>query len=429
MPVLPVLLYGLVLVALGLHERACAPSNGKGLPTISVVFRYDDYSTTSDTALEKEFFAIFAQHEIPCLVAVIPCVCDGDIHRVEATRLLPLSPSKALLLKDGLESGQLEIALHGYSHQTILDRRHGGYTEFRGLDMTCQRETLAQGRAFLEQVLDQQVACFVPPWNSYDENTVSTLDELGFHLISAGVEGKGLRPDMQNARLKHLPATCGLHQLKLAVEGARLLKDSDPIIVVLFHSFDFRENDRVHGRVSCAELSELLTWIKAQADVRPTTMMELATSNRDLSADRLRANMLSRYPRLLLPTSLLCGRCNVYLSPREGIVQRHTWLWRAALCLYLPLFIVSGALGIGVAQPILRWARSIVWVLASGGPVVLVWLFLRSFRDSYVSAGEGIRFVFLLGGYLGFVFAYGRAARKARSVARQSNRACHSTGA
>jgi len=387
---------------------------------ITVVFRYDDYSAKSDTTLELELFAAFATHNVPCAIAVIPYVCEGDCHNVAPQEVVPLDPRKAVILEHAVETGLLEVALHGYSHQTIRDKKHGGYTEFRGLDLTCQREKLAEGKALLERMLDLEVTCFVPPWNSYDQDTIVALNELGFRVISAGVKNLSLPSEVHDTRLKYLPATCGPHELELAVQAARTLEDHAPIIVVMIHQFDFLENDKRRGRLTLQEFSDLLKWVKSQPDVRVASMEDVANSRHDLGIDRLRANTLKRYPRLLLPSALLPsallpGSVYVYLTPDEGIVERRRRLWIATLGLYLPLLAVSVAVGVGIGIPIFRWSRHVGWMLVLGGPVVFGGYAVRALRDSFFDAREGMILAFLLGSYFGALLAI-------RWVVRTSNR-------
>ena len=130
---------------------------------INLVFRFDDYSALSATALEINIIDTFRKRDSSITFSVIPYVTSGDVHNPDPQDRIPLDATKGALLKTAFEEGVVDIALHGYSHQTN-DAEH--WSEFTGLDNQTQREKLIQGKALLEEMIDAPVTIFIPPLES-----------------------------------------------------------------------------------------------------------------------------------------------------------------------------------------------------------------------------------------------------------------------
>ena len=246
---------------------------------VNVVFRFDDFSARSSTDLEQHIIRLFAERKLPVTFSVIPFVCSGDIHDPTPQDLIPLSPDKAEILKTAQRQGILDIALHGYSHQTD---GQPPYAEFAHLDYAHQVRKLSEGKKFLEDLLGASVTTFVPPWNKYDLNTLQALETLGFTTLSANRKG----PGSLDSGLFFLPATCGLKHLADAISAARASSEKQPVVVVLFHEYDFKEINARRGRFTVDEFAALLDWVASQQDVRSLSISQAVETINDLSAER-----------------------------------------------------------------------------------------------------------------------------------------------
>jgi len=268
-----------------------------GEKKVNVVFRYDDFSARSSTEMELRIIGTFQQNEATITFGVIPFVCVGDVHDPSPKDIVPIAPIKKNILKNGFKNGILDIALHGYSHQTNNAKKN---TEFSGLPYNSQIERLAKGKKYLESIIDAPINIFVPPWNSYDLNTLRALYELGFSTLSASKDGEATK----KSKLNFLPTTCNLYEIREAVNAARSSFDNQPVIVVLFHEYDFKEIDAKRGIITYQEFSNLLNWLKSQRDVRLLSISEATKVINDVSATRFLLN--KKYYRLsqLLPSSL-----------------------------------------------------------------------------------------------------------------------------
>ncbi len=243
---------------------------------INVVFRLDDYSACSNTDLELRIIDAFRMNEACITLGVIPYVCANDIHDPSGQELIPLTSMKGNILKSGLNEGVIDVALHGYSHQTIST---GQWTEFSGLDYDNQVERLTKGKQLLESLIDAPVTTFVPPWNRFDLNTLRALEELGFSTLSAG---KKIRGVTEECKLNILPYTCNLSGLRDAIEASQTSSDTQPVIVVLFHEYDFQEIDGKRGRITYQKFYELMKWLKSQRDVRLLSISQATQVINDL---------------------------------------------------------------------------------------------------------------------------------------------------
>lgn len=255
---------------------------------ITVVFRYDDYSSRADS--DSDFSqSAFQKLGVPCTVGVVPCITPVD-ESTEAQQEMPLTPEKMLGLRTAVQLGLAHVALHGYSHKTMLSRADGGWTEFVGLSCESQVERITKGKHLLESLLGFPINTFIPPWNSYDSNTLRALEHLGFECISAGKYG----PVIESTHLCFLPYTCGLFDLSHAIAECRSSAARNRVIVALFHPTDL-------GREQCNSqyLMQLLLWVKSQEDVRIQTIQQAVAEQKGLNASQYKAYYRSPTRRLL----------------------------------------------------------------------------------------------------------------------------------
>ena len=171
---------------------------------VTVVFRCDDYSAASNTALEVRLIETFRQRDIPLVFGVIPFIGASDSREGSE-----LSDEKAAILREAVEAGTVDVALHGYSHQ-----KSGPWTEFAGLPYDEQVRRLSHGVTLLSEAVGVRVTTFVPPYNTYDENTLRAMEHLGFVCLSAGKTGC-----VGEYSLSFLPSTCGLANARQAIES------------------------------------------------------------------------------------------------------------------------------------------------------------------------------------------------------------------
>lgn len=141
--------------------------------------RYDDLSAVSDTTAERGLIELLLRYRVPCTFAAVPFTCDPQsLLNAGEVRLLPFPTEKVKLLQPLLFENLAEIALHGYAHLMLSQRR--GQREFCDqMSIETQRALIRKGRAHLENVFETPVRLFVPPWENLDRSTMSVLKEEG----------------------------------------------------------------------------------------------------------------------------------------------------------------------------------------------------------------------------------------------------------
>ncbi len=404
-----VLIVILLLFSLSWTPQASSTAEEK---QIIVVFRFDDYSSRSATDMEVKLIEAFHKHNIPCTFGVIPYACAGDYHDTRSQGVIPLTPMKANILNNAIKAGILEVALHGYSHQTIREGADGGYTEFSGLDYIEQEKKIVKGKNLLEEMLDIQVTTFIPPWGSYDLNTIRALEKLGFNAISAGTHGVA----KESSPLKFLPATCGILQLREAVESARCIPEVQPIIVVLFHAYDFLEINREQGNLTYQEFVELLDWIKSQKDIHVSSINQITKEISDLSARRFMKNHNFNLLSLLIPPFLskLCRvPVGVYLSSNT-INNMRIKLWTIVSLFYLSTLLISIAITFYGGFIVFPGSRFMTSISKYGSPVLLFVLSIYALRNLVLTYRGAMVIAVLLGACAGIWSSFLKLRKQGR---------------
>ena len=134
---------------------------------ITVVFRFDDYSSLSSTEFEVKLINTFQKFNAVCTFGVIPYVCARNSLDTRTQEVVPLTLKKAAILKNAIKEEILEVALHDYSHQTIRSK-----AEFLALNINSQLQKTTEGKKSIKNMLGIKIATFIPPWNSFDSNTI-----------------------------------------------------------------------------------------------------------------------------------------------------------------------------------------------------------------------------------------------------------------
>lgn len=362
-----------------------APPAGAEEPaaTVRVVFRYDDFGNATPIEFDRRLIEAFRSRDMSATFGVIPFErqrLDGEPYYTFPQKVLPLRPEKAELLADAVRRGTVEAALHGYIHQEIAAERP--WTEFATLPYDQQQRKIAEGKRSLEAVLPAPPVSFVPPFNSYDADTLKILQQQGFRILSAG----GLDVPEGQWALKFLPTTCELRlgHVRGAVPQARRSGEAAPIVVVMCHPHDFLEVDQDRGVTTLEAFGELLDWLAGQNDVRVCTLAEaVAQSGRELSLAHYRNYCGLRPDKTyhLLPSVLQSGCANVHFYPTpETLAGIKSARVVRLIGLYGAIAIVGLVLAYVVLGPLPRLRAP----AAYGGLVVVAGLALLVFRDQEV---------------------------------------------
>jgi peptidoglycan/xylan/chitin deacetylase (PgdA/CDA1 family) len=141
---------------------------------IIVAFRNDDIQRYVPTHAQQGLFNLFKENGIKQTYAIVPFETDF-------TRNNELMDYLQALLKQGLA----EIALHGYAHANLGTTTLK--TEFLGQPLQAQTRKISEGKEYLEKVFGQKIITFIPPFNSYDLNTVQALKKNNIQVLGSSV--------------------------------------------------------------------------------------------------------------------------------------------------------------------------------------------------------------------------------------------------
>lgn len=199
---------------------------------IYLTFRYDDTSMYTTTDVETKILNIFKDHNVSLTFAVIPYRCAGNPIDIKPQKQLPLTLKKANTLKPFVDDGTLEIALHGYSHQTRSTKK---WSEFEGVAYQEQFNKLSKGKKLLETLFDTNITSFVPPYNTYDANTIHALEMLDFKVLSANEEAL----QIQDNYLNYLSHTTTLDKIDDTLKKLQSSDNPYRTLTVMFHEYNF----------------------------------------------------------------------------------------------------------------------------------------------------------------------------------------------
>jgi len=228
---------------------------------INISIRFDDPSSISDHRLEENILDILSKHSIYAILAVVPFAGENELGPQTASHLIRAN-----------NSGVIEIAQHGYTHNRI-NEANAMPTEFAGADLPSQMKNIKYGRAILNKVFKKQITGFVPPFNTFDETTIHALEQQNFLYLSAGAEH--CLPDISSISL--LPRTCQLSELHNAIVEARRKANTNSYIIPVMHHYDFKEHGEQKADISLGDFDQLMRWISHQPDIKTHTLSTLAT--------------------------------------------------------------------------------------------------------------------------------------------------------
>lgn len=266
---------------------------------IRLALRLDDPSETSDQKIESGILSALDACGLRATFAVVP-------FREFNGERVALSPDRARPLIDAQRRGLIEVALHGNTH---INRANGAKkSEFSGMPVTDQFRLIQEGAQHLGKIFDTRIGGFVPPWNGYDLNTLTALQQDGFDYISADWR----MPIGYAESLPILPLTCHVSQVKEAFAEARRISFMSPVIIAMIHHYDFTESGSDNSKFDMKYFEELLAWVSHQPQRSSVRLIDVA---KNINGSFLRRQARSRDHRLIkrmLPAlsfiSMLGGR-------------------------------------------------------------------------------------------------------------------------
>jgi hypothetical protein len=243
---------------------------------IRLALRFDDPSATSDRALEEGILAAARDAEFPLTLAVIP-------FKQLSGELIPFTATRADHLIQAHRDGVIEVAQHGFCHEQQNEGKSPP-SEFSSIAFDKQLQKIREGRANLTTLFGENVAGFVPPWNTFDASTTRALVQCGFRYLSAGEE---IEPNCES-ELAYLPRTCQMTDLGRTLETLAPFASFEPVVVAVMHHYDFAESGNPRAATDLDQFSELLQRLRQDSRLRISTLSGLIDAPCGTLASRLK---------------------------------------------------------------------------------------------------------------------------------------------
>ncbi|MCE1189611.1 MAG: DUF2334 domain-containing protein [Ignavibacteria bacterium] len=195
---------------------------------VHIIFRIDDFGI-DNAEFYQGLFAVLKQKNIRMTLAVVPFKQGNE-------DTLALTSKQREILQSGIDMGVVEMAMHGATHRN--NNTELAPSEYISRPMEKQYQELRRGKSELERVFHKEVNIFVPPWNTYDENTLWALEKAGFKIISGALYGA---PAVNNG-IRYLPYSTTLDDINRVLQTIPAVLNEGKVVVVLLHGYDFVEN-------------------------------------------------------------------------------------------------------------------------------------------------------------------------------------------
>ena len=213
---------------------------------LNVVFRYDDPTLQPDS-ITQEMLVFFKEKDIPITIALIPCDANEEYITPTDSNWLHL-----------LQGDNVEIALHGLTHQVI---NNAG--EFGNLNIDENYRRIYKGKQYIEKYF-KPVETFIPPFNAYNSETLKVLDSLNFNTISSDLF---LSHSLSSTKINYLPETLGHLMDKMEMfEAAKFSitnnENLNSTCVVMFHRYDIDTSEKFNKMKQVVEYCANNTHIK-----------------------------------------------------------------------------------------------------------------------------------------------------------------------
>ncbi len=132
-----------------------------------IILRVDDVQAFAWSDVSKQLISDTASRNIPLVMGIIPNGISDDVDLVDFINK---------------HSCNIEIAQHGFDHGLSNGFKEA---EFSNISTFDARKRISMGRKILQATFDQTPITFIPPNNSFNQNTYRSLKAQGFKIVSS----------------------------------------------------------------------------------------------------------------------------------------------------------------------------------------------------------------------------------------------------
>jgi peptidoglycan/xylan/chitin deacetylase (PgdA/CDA1 family) len=325
---------------------------------VIVVFRNDDIQEFSGSATERRFLQLFVENRIPQTYALVPF--KKDLEKQE---------DLLSLLKDQQAKGLAEIALHGYAHDNHTGKRR---SEFIGRPFEEQLERIHSGKAHLERIFQHEIVTFIPPFNSYDQQTLKACAQSGIKVFSSSHFFPVPNPyPLQVANLNFLLTDPASYVELAGSHGGDL-----SIFIVYYHSYmeDIYRSDDYFGKAK-----RLIQVVRQHRNIEVDTLGNVALRYPDYFRNRITLDgwvaktsvFLGFFRQSALVDRLSqlyhCGEAGVWLFIVVGLLYGSGLVFCGGFVLGFPVAFLCNSLRLSEV-----WYRRILITLTTSWSLLLI---------------------------------------------------------
>ncbi|HEC21797.1 MAG TPA: DUF2334 domain-containing protein [Chloroflexi bacterium] len=175
----------------------------------------------------KQVFRLLEAHGAVITVSVTAAWVNRDGSLTPFPRKFP---AEAAVLREGVESGLVEIANHGLTHCVLKGHafrpawRHSNrkaHREFwEHVPLTVQEEHIRRSQEILQETFGVEVITFVPPGNVFTEGTLSIAARYGLKVLSCATPPRS-HPELAIVGNERVLA---FHDREIVLEGVGWLE-------------------------------------------------------------------------------------------------------------------------------------------------------------------------------------------------------------
>ncbi|MEI6821262.1 MAG: DUF2334 domain-containing protein [Bacteroidota bacterium] len=330
------ILFSIILVILILNIQGNSIQTHKILKT-EIILRIDDYGIDNNEFYDK-ILPIIKRTKCKLTIGVVP-------YKKVDNRIIEINDTLLKKLKLYIVDNQyIEIALHGFTHENLLN--HPDASEFYKQGYDKQSEKIELGKALLEEKLGVQVTTFIPPWNSYDFNTTNVLVSKGFKCISAASYGM-IDFKNQNPNLMYIPYSIELTDF-IFKNINEISNYKEGVSIVLFHAYDFVEGQtdnknneyyKKRATVSLKDFERFIIKLQNNPNIQFCTFKEICNNEEiDFSVQRYNHSFISTTLQTYWPQ--LSKESVLYLS-RDKMNYKNIYSLIYPFIFYLFFIIIS----------------------------------------------------------------------------------------
>jgi peptidoglycan/xylan/chitin deacetylase (PgdA/CDA1 family) len=340
---------------------------------INIIFRFDDYKLTSNVFYDSLFY-VFNKNHIPLCLGIIPYDKNGLIFN-------NLDQEQLNGLRLRIVKNEIEIALHGFNHNdNSLSKKsflvRSVSSEFANLNYKDQFKKIKKAKIAIDSLLNSKVNIFIPPFNSYDDNTLKVLDSLKFDIISASIDGPS-----KSDKIKYIPYTINnLNELPKLLTKYQF----DKTIVVMMHQYVFKEGtgymNHFSPRIDFNQLDSTLNWINNNTNLS-TTSFSMLSHSEDFGNKRFVLNSTNKNLIIKILYKLKLYRYGVYSTVED--IRNHRFILTLVNIIFHIISFVSIYFASNIITKFIKPFKVIMLLFSASMIIVILGILYKGIYSHY----------------------------------------------